>query len=289
MNRLALTSFVGLFLLGVAGCAPRATDDTASISDVAANTNINSRIQEADYVLLGEKHDHPLHHEIQAKLLKHHLKSGDLVVFEMLNRDQQSVIDQYLSDQIPFEELPQKLRWELSGWPDWSYYAPLFEAAKSSSAKILYGSYPKAELMQVSKQSAPHENPLSDMQMEDLDKQIRQSHCQMLPENMVRPMSNIQIVKDRLMAAQLQKKEKNAKAFLIAGNGHIRKDRGVPLHLQQNAQSNIFALGLIEEQAEPAEWELYSEYDAIWVVGSLGKTMEDYCQSLKERFGNKSS
>ena len=129
----------------------------------------------------------------------------------------------------------------------------------------------------------------SDALMTDLDDQIRSSHCQMLPKDMVRPMSNLQVIKDDLMAKQLISKSPTAKAYLIAGNGHVRRDRGVPAHLQFMKQDNIFVLGLIEESSEPDEWELFSTFDAMWITEGLGKTMDDYCKGLKERFQKKAS
>ncbi len=277
-----------LFAFGLFGCAPSQPHNSDGIVDTAISTDLDKNIRAADFVFLGEKHDNPKHHEIQAALLEHFLKVGDLVVFEMINHDQQTVIDQYLTGKISYAELPNALKWETSGWPNWAYYGPLFKAAKAASAEILYGSFTKDALMKQAMLRIARPKILSDDQMTDLDETIRTSHCQLLPENMVRSMSNMQIIKDELMAKQLAKKKPNSKAFLIAGNGHVRKDRGVPKHLEFTGISNIFVLGLIEENSEPAEWELYSEYDAIWVTQSLGKSMDDYCAGLKERFKKKS-
>jgi uncharacterized iron-regulated protein len=277
-----------LLTLGLAGCAPHKPHDSAGIIDTAISTNLDANIQAADFIFLGEKHDNPKHHEIQAALLSQYVSAGDLIVFEMINHEQQPIIDDFISGKINYPELADALQWEKSGWPSWDYYGPLFKTAKAASANILYGSFSKDALMKQSMLRIARPKILSDDQMTDLDAQIRISHCQMLPEKMIRPMSNLQIIKDELMAKQLQKKGPQAKAFLIAGNGHARKDRGVPKHLEFAGISNIFVLGLIEEKSEPAEWELYSQYDAIWVTQSLGKSMDDYCAGLKERFQKKS-
>ncbi len=282
-----LLSLCGLLLL--AACAAPQPDNSSSIPGTVQNTGLSKDIQAAEYVLLGEKHDNPKHHEIQANILKTFLNTGDLVVFEMINSDQQPVIDEYLAGRISNADLEARLNWKDSGWPSWDYYGPLFFAAKAAGANILYGSYPRKVLMKKAMLKIARPKILDDDMMRALDAEIETSHCGMLPPDMIRPMSNLQILKDDLMSRQLLTRPNGAKAFLIAGNGHTRKDRAVPKHLAFSGAKNIFVLGLIEENAEPDEWELFSTYDAIWITEGLGLTHEDYCNRqkalMKKKFG----
>jgi hypothetical protein len=74
------------------------------IVDVAAQRRVSeaeliARVQAADIVLVGETHDNPDHHRLEAALLQafstaHHAPA---VVFEMLNREQQPAIDASLA------------------------------------------------------------------------------------------------------------------------------------------------------------------------------------------------
>lgn len=287
--RLSPTLVLFSIFLALVSCAPLTPNNSASTKDTALSTDLDKNIRNTDFVLLGEKHDNPKHHIIQNDILKTYLSEGDLVVFEMLNSEQQPAIENYLEGTVSFNDLPAKLNWQKSGWPDWSYYGPLFKTAKANGAQILFGSYPKPVLMKQTMLKIARPKVFSDELMVELDEQIRISHCQMLPDEMVRPMSNLQVIKDDLMAKQLATKSTTAKAFLIAGNGHVRRDRGVPAHLRFMNKESIFVLGLIEESSEPDEWELFSTFDTIWITENLGKTMEDYCQRLKERFKKKAS
>lgn len=51
---------------------------------------------EADVVLLGEKHDNPDHHRLQARVLQGVAARKPTVVLEMIERDQQEALDTYL-------------------------------------------------------------------------------------------------------------------------------------------------------------------------------------------------
>ncbi|WP_169569276.1 ChaN family lipoprotein [Sneathiella limimaris] len=285
MTKIALSLIVLMGSLLV-GCTAPDPYPSASVFDTVNSTQLAKNISSAEYVMIGEKHDNPAHHKIQAELLQTFLKPGDLVVFEMINELQQPVIDQFLANKIAYEDLATELNWSEGGWPGWEYYGPLFKVSKDAGAQILYGSFPRQKLMKQGMLKIARPKVLSDEQMAELDQEIRYSHCKMLPENMVRPMSNLQVIKDDLMATQLRQKKDGAQAFLIAGNGHTRMDRGVPLHLQKKGEDNIFVLGLIEEEAEPAEWELFTTYNAIWITEGIGKTHEDYCKGLKKRFSS---
>jgi len=274
-----------LALASLSGCASSTPDNSASIYNMAQNSGLNARIEAADYVLLGEKHDNPLHHAVQATILENGLREGDLVVFEMITSDQQPIIDRYLAGDIADDDLAAKLLWEKSGWPDWKFYAPLFRAAKTAKANILFGSYPRKELMNMEAPMDSFETMIPADQLAAMDEDMRASHCNLLPEHMIRPMSLLQIKKDRLLANQLLTKAPDTRAFLIAGNGHVGKERAAAYHLKKLGARNIFVLGLIEEGSEPNAWEIYSTYDAIWITEGLGKTHEDYCKDLRKKFG----
>ncbi|MBL4740327.1 MAG: ChaN family lipoprotein [Sneathiella sp.] len=279
----------GLFLaVALSACA--APDErlglNAPLPSAVAKSEVASRVSDSDFILLGEKHDNLAHHQVQSAILRHSITAKDGVVFEMITKDQQPVIDQYLGGDIPFAELEAALNWKKSGWPDWSFYAPLFKTAKEAQARILYGSYPRKELMGKMKAQNSDFQTLPEGQMANLNKEIKQSHCDLLPENMISPMSNMQIAKDHLMAAQMLKVKEDGKAFLIAGNGHVRKDRGVPYYLKQRLiNQQILVVGIIEVTALNSEQDQFSLYDTIWTTDATPE--KDYCAGLRAKFGKK--
>ncbi|WP_415235912.1 ChaN family lipoprotein [Sneathiella sp.] len=279
-----------LFLLSVAACAPSdrmiaPSGDTVANARVALeNGKIATRLQDADFILIGEKHDNPDHHNVQLALLQKLLKKGDVVVFEMINQEQQPVIDRFIAGDLPYSALKEALNWETSGWPDWAFYGPLFEQAQKTGARMVYGNYPKSEIRQQMVARKDALNSLDPAKMAQLNADIKSSHCDLLPDEALQPMSNIQIARDKLMARQLADNIKGTTAFLIAGNGHVRKDRGVPYYLSQQAKDkSIQVLGLIEDTDQATLSDPFPEYDLVWITDAT--PYKDHCAALKKRFG----
>ncbi len=97
------------------------------IWDVAAGVFVDretlaDELAKRRFVLLGEKHDNPDHHRLEAHLLQVLLDKGrrPAVAFEMLDSGRQAAIDAYLrSDPHDVDGLAGVVEWEKSGWPDW--------------------------------------------------------------------------------------------------------------------------------------------------------------------------
>ncbi|GLQ07091.1 ChaN family lipoprotein [Sneathiella chinensis] len=283
-----------LFTLVVAmGCSATSsgidTNDIQNASgDPADLKQVMRDLQGSDYILIGEKHDNPHHHERQLMVLKASVKPGDTVVFEMLNRDQQPTIDAFQSGSLPYAELEQALNWKESGWPNWQYYGPLMRIAVDAGAKVLFGSYPRAELREKMSGATALNTVLPDAALADLRQEIISSHCDLLPAGMIDPMMVMQIAKDDLMKQQMKNARGSGRSFLIAGNGHVRKDRGVPLHLTaMDPAARVFVLGFAEETEKTDAKALVSRYDALWFTAPSPAV--DYCESLRKKFGKKPS
>jgi len=250
---------------------------SATVDNNVKLSNISERVEDARFVLIGEKHDNPNHHKVQAAILRQTLSAGDVVVFEMLKSTQEEAIKGFNAGQIAFDDLGTALNWAESGWPDWSYYAPLFAAAKDAGAKVVAGSLPIPDL----KKTELDESKLDEAAKAILTKDIKIGHCDLLPEQALAPMMRIQMQKDALMAQKMLTAPEGQKAFLIAGNGHVVKDRAVPRYLPANRQ-NMVVVGFGEKGDEAAD--IYSSYDIYWITDGIGKSHEDYCADLKKKF-----
>ncbi len=282
--------FVAAFLVGLAACAPSDRliapegDRVANATVALKNGKIAERLQSADYILLGEKHDNADHHKVQLAVLQNLLASGDVVVFEMLHLKQQPVIDQFLKEDLPYSDLEAALEWKKSGWPDWHYYGPLMAIAREKGARIIAGSLPrKYRTLQepVTKYSF---KPLEKDKLDDLKEEIRVSHCDLLPEEMLAPVTKAQISKDQFMASKLAEEKRSGRAFLIAGNGHVRKDRGIPYFLAQlDAEASLHVLGLIEETDTEDLSDPFPLYDTVWITDPAPE--KNHCAELRKKFG----
>ena len=105
---------------------------------------------------------------------------------------------------------------------------------------------------------------------------IRTGHCDLLPETQLGPMTRIQLARDRTLAqvatAQLAA---GRTVLLIAGNGHVRSDLGVPLHLAAGQTHRVVVSRAGQAGAGvPA--------DAYWDTPALPEA--DHCAGLRARF-----
>src|SRR5262249_8492433 len=82
-------------------------------------------VSAARFVLLGERHDHPEHHQFQAWLLRRMVDAGrrPAVAFEMLDATQAPALARHLAA-APRDAagLGDAVGWRTSGWPAWSLY-----------------------------------------------------------------------------------------------------------------------------------------------------------------------
>jgi uncharacterized iron-regulated protein len=276
------------------------------IWDVAARraiseSELTARVQLAPILLLGETHDNPDHHRIQAELLSAFAVRHDMpvVVFEMLDRRQQTAVDASLhAHPGDVDALAQAMDWASSGWPDWWMYRPVFEAAVRAHAKILAGGLDRAVAMQVAHEgpaafdpSLDHEfglsTPLPPDAQADVRQEMRESHCGLLPETMLDSMGLVQRVRDALMAERLREGASNHQgALLVAGAGHVRRDRGVPALLARAGLPAV-AIGLLEVRAEVTTPEGYAQafnaqalpFDYVWFTPRANDT--DHCAELR--------
>lgn len=288
-----MKKLLSIFLcFGLAACAPSDRliapfgDEVANAKVALENGKILHRFKDADYILIGEKHDNAEHHKVQQALLEKLVNEDDTVVFEMLKSKQQSIIDQYQTGKVRFEDLPAELNWEKSGWGSWDFYGPLFRAVNENKGKILAGSVGRKDDLSKLTELAASVKDVPEEMKSGLKQDIVEGHCNLLPDEMVPLMVSIQMGKDALFANKLTEKPENGKAILIAGNGHVRKDRGVPFYLARKAPlAKIQVLGLIEDKNQMTLQDPFPQYDTVWITGSAEE--KDYCKELRERFGKK--
>ena len=116
-------------------------DDVVAVDSVdlhvAAGEFIDSatlvdRLRRGRFVLLGEKHDNPDHHRLQAWLLRALIAAGrrPKLGFEMFTADDAPAIARQLAAH-PTDAvgLAEAVNWQRSGWPDWAMYQQIAEAA----------------------------------------------------------------------------------------------------------------------------------------------------------------
>ncbi len=278
-----------------------------SVADAAFVEPIDlvHRLAEADFVMLGEKHDNPDHHRIQAWLVEGIITLGRLpvVAFEQMTTDQEAALyDHLAANPLDAAGIADAIGWEESGWPAWEQYQPIAEAALAGNVAIVPANVPKDIIMGVSGMGAPPDEdtlatlgldmPLPDEAQTALVQEIVDAHCGYLPEEMAPPMADAQRARDGGMASRLVESATELGldgGILITGNGHARTDRGVPFQLLRLAPAaTIVSLGILEvaaDRATPADYAADFDdalpYDFLLFTPRLDD--EDPCEKFAEQ------
>jgi uncharacterized iron-regulated protein len=258
------------------------------------------RLSATRFVLLGERHDNPDHHRLQAQALSELVKAGrrPAVVFEMLEVQQQADVDQYRTRaDASAAGLGAALAWEKTSWPPFKEYQPIFEAAFAGKLAILAGNVTQTDAKALVKQglAALSEERVKELRLDQtfpapleatLADELRASHCGMLPENLLAPMALAQHARDAQMARVLVGGGSKDGAVLIAGGGHARLDRAVPYYLALDAPgASVASLSFREVRHADADPKTYDAeegpFDYVWFTPRA--TDEDPCAAFKAK------
>lgn len=207
-----------------------------------------ARLATSRFVLLGEKHDNPDHHRLEALVVRRLTAAGrrPAVAFEMLKRDRAPALARVLAKpRVTPEDVRRAVDWDRSGWPAWRLYEPVFAAvldahlpivAANLSDRILarIGHHGVDALDAATRSRLDLDRALPPKQRAAMADEIRDAHCGYAPERALPLMVDVQRARDGALAAALEVAATRPQvdgAVLVAGNGHVRRDRGVPWHL----------------------------------------------------------
>ncbi|MGE7958421.1 ChaN family lipoprotein [Pseudomonas sp. NPDC089530] len=237
------------------------------------------RLSRAPRVMVGEQHDHPEHHAVQLWLLQAlatQRAQGSLLL-EMLVPDQQPRVDslqQHQATQGLPDDLPRALAWS-PGW-DWALYGPIVRYALLQPYPLLAANLDTAEVRGIYRQPPVLNGERSNATTvrNELLRQVRDSHCGLLPDSQMPAMLAVQQQRDRRMAERLLAAP--TPALLFAGAFHARKDVGVPVHLSDLESSNGTLVLMLAQQGTPVAPQ---SADYVWYGAQLPE--KDYCAQMR--------
>lgn len=279
------------------------------IWDVATGTFIDtptlvSRLAQSRFVLLGEKHDNPDHHRLQASLLSAMIDAGrrPAVGFEMFDADQQPAIARHLAGRpTDAAGLAHAVNWDRTGWPAWTMYQPIAEVALQAGLPIVATNLPRTTTRALGREGLDGveaglvtrlglDHPIAPDVEEAMATEIRDSHCGYASEATVKAMIVVQRARDAQMADRLVATSQQDGAVLIAGLGHVRTDWGVPTYLATRLPgSTVTSLAFLEVargEYHPAAYATRFErhtlpFDVVWFTPRLGD--EDPCEKFHKQ------
>jgi uncharacterized iron-regulated protein len=257
-----------------------------------------AELARADFVLLGERHDNPEHHRLQAELVRALQEAGSRpkpVAFEMIPADRQIEIVQYRKEHPDDAAgLGEALGWSRSGWPDWERnYAPIAQAALDAGAEIVAADLSRAERDEIRRRGpdalrAPFlrrtglDRDLPAPLFAALEDEIRGAHCGAVPEQALGGMVQVQRARDAMLADRLAAVAGRAGGILIAGAGHVRKDRGVPRYLERlRPDARIVSLAFVETDLAQPWLSKDLAYDYLWLTEPVERA--DPCVEQREQ------
>ncbi len=253
------------------------------------------------FLLLGEKHDNPDHHLIQAWIIRALVAAGrrPVVAFEMFSPDQLPALERHLASH-PRDAigLAEAVGWGERSWPAFALYQPLVEAVLTAGLVLRPANLSRAELEALRRNGMSsldqsfverfglNQSPPED-QYRSLVAEIQKAHCGYAPQTALGGMIDVQRARDARMAAVLGEAAGIDGAVLIAGAGHARSDRGVPAYLLlEEPDAKILSLGLIEVAAgvntsiEHLETDA-GPFDYVWFTPRVDDL--DPCEKFRDQ------
>lgn len=265
---------------------PPGTIIDARTSQGLSAPELARRLSSADVVILGEIHDNPDHHLAQAWLVGQLAPVG--VAFEMIPQASEEGIAVLRANGTPAAEIGPAIGWQRMGWPDWAIYRPIFE--QLGDAAIIGAGIPRTDVRRAIADGAAQvaaqpalvgvlSQALPPTQQRASEAQMIDAHCGHLPASAAPGMVEAQRLRDAYFAdAALRARREQGQSVLIAGNGHARKDRGVPLYLTGLApDAKVLSVGII---AQPTE-RTGQPFDFVWITPAV-PDQEDPCAAFKQ-------
>ena len=272
---------------GCSGSAPSAVvpvgftlPDSVSLMDgsgaAVTAPELLRRVASSDLVLLGEVHDNPLHHTLRARLIDSFDDGRPAVVFEQFTESTGPIEPRRAGESV--EQWLDRNHFDRNGWR-WPLHQPVVEAALTHARSLWGSGVPRDSVRAIVREgesAAPSHlrallarAPLDSAATRALDQELVAGHCGRLPASMVSGMRAAQTVRDAAMTAALLRAREDGPAWLIAGNGHVRRDIAVPRILRAVApDAMVLSVGLLERSAGGARpsAESLRQFDLVLIT-----------------------
>ena len=267
---------LSLALLGAAGCAtpaPLGADGQARLATLLP----------ADALLLGEQHDAPAHQQLQRQAVQWLAARGELVALA-LEMAEQGRSTAGLPRDASEADVQHALAWRDAGWP-WKTYRLVVMAAVRAGVPVLGANLPAARQREAMRDAALDAR-LPPAALAEQQQRVRDGHCGLLPESQIGPMTRVQIARDIAMADTVRAaRQPGRTVLLVAGNGHVHRALGVPLHLPPDLTTKVLsaqsgqAQAAIDSEVTDTLPAHTSGADLLWPTPPVPP--RDYCAELR--------
>ncbi|WP_148713790.1 ChaN family lipoprotein [Chitinolyticbacter meiyuanensis] len=217
-------------------------------------------------LLLGEVHDNADGHARRYAQLQQRVEAGwrPVIAMEQFDRERQAELDAALesctdADCVIAAATPAKTSWQ------WPLYKPVITLALQHKLPLAAANLSRADGAKVVREGFASvfdaatlaryrlDQPLPEALMRGQEHEVDVGHCGQLPPAMLPGMARAQIARDVWMAKVLEDHAAQG-VVLLAGNGHVRRDLGVPQWLTLPA-GRVESVGFVERQPEAGSYD----------------------------------
>jgi uncharacterized iron-regulated protein len=272
----------------------------ALLATVAACTTVapapapwETRLDGDAVVLLGEVHDHAPLQRLRLEVLRRALARGwrPAIAMEQLDRERQAAIDAARRNHP--QDAQQLIAAAGGGTPprgwNWELYRPVIELALTYNLPLVAADLSNADAARIvhdgegsvfdtgARAALGLDRPVGAAWYAALEREIDAGHCHALPPERLPAMVRAQLTRDAVLAAALRAHAEHG-VVLIAGNGHVRRDIGVPRWLGEALAPRVLAVGFLEDDAPES---LRTAFDAAVFAPPVSR--EDPCAAFRSR------
>lgn len=248
-------SLLGTIVRAIAGAVAIWLSIPATAAPLPAS--LAAAMQGSQLVLLGEVHDNAAGHALRRAWLAQALANGwrPALVFEQFERTAQAALD------LARAECGRDAgcvirRVRTPGW-DWALYQPLVQLALDYQLPLVAAGIGREQMTALRRDGYAalfDEATLVRLQPLAVPAALREAqraaiadgHCGVLPARAIDAMLPMQFARDMALAEALRAHQARG-AVLIAGNGHVRRDVGVPRWLSPNPAHPLWVVGFVED------------------------------------------
>ncbi len=255
---------------------PASANAAAETPDAVAVYRQLQPLLPADVLMIGEQHDAPAHQKLQAAVVQA-LASNGLLATVALEMADQGTSTAGLPAHATQAQVQTALRWNDDAWP-WAVYGPVVMLAVRAGVPAVGANLPRDQMKNAMIKVAFDDHLTVDLWKKQ-QQIIRDGHCGLLPPSQIVPMTRIQTARDAAMAQTIAAARQPGKTvLLIAGNGHVDRELGVPTHLGRDVNSRSLVLSPVRSSADETE---PPSADAVWRTPAPAP--KDYCADLRRQ------
>ena len=259
------------------------TRNQISVQDLIA------AIHDADIILLGEIHDNLFQHRARADIISKIQAKEFTIVSEHLVFGSEIIYSGRLLEDL------ETIGFNKKAW-SWPVHEVLYQRFEELRLPIFGGNLSQEDInnIYVGKRFSQSDTLTPIVKRSALDRQSKDKlfndlvlgHCGVVEEDLLSFMFKVQRLRDASFAYIASKV---APAIVIAGNGHVRRDYGVPQILKKmSPNSNVISIAFLEidklsKTTDNLIKKLFKDTDTdyIWLTEPVSRV--DPCEKLRGR------